>query len=139
MAYFKKMTMGSNPDQQNTVIMGRKTWESIPAKFRPLPGRQNIIMSRNAQPIAGQHVALDLDAALAVATGNVFVIGGGEIYREAIKHAECKTLLVTAIDSDFDCDVTFPEYRDDFVLGGNNGYGYDSDVGYAFERWERKS
>ena len=91
------------------VIMGRRTWESLPARFRPLPGRRNLVVTRNPDYIApGAEIAADLDAAIArVADADrIFVIGGGELYAQAMPGAD--ELLLTEIDADLDGDVLFP-------------------------------
>lgn len=100
--HFKELTLGA------PVIMGRKTWESLPK--RPLPGRQNIIVtSRTDYPAPGAHTAPSLaDAVCMSDSDNVFIIGGGSIYKEAIPHAD--TLELTRIDSTVpDADTFFPE------------------------------
>ena len=101
--HFKALTTG------NTVIMGRKTWDSLPAKFRPLPGRRNIVVTRNAAFRAeGADVAASLPAAVALAESNVaFVIGGAELYRAALPLAD--RLELTEIDADYAGDTGFPE------------------------------
>src|SRR6185369_10604295 len=81
MAHFKALTAG------HTVIMGRKTWESLPPRFRPLPGRRNIVVSRQADYAApGGEVAGSLENALALAStaDTAFVIGGEQIYALAL-------------------------------------------------------
>ena len=105
MAHFKALTMG------HPVLMGRKTWDSIPAKFRPLPGRRNLVLSR--QPglqLEGAEVFANLDAALAACAGEgeVFVMGGAQIYAEAMSRADC--LELTEIDADFEADAFFPPW-----------------------------
>jgi len=131
MAFFKEVTTkipqnvqieNSNPTMlQNAVIMGRVTWESIPLKFRPLQGRQNIVISRNADydlKTKNQSVKLvssierAFDAIDPSTTPRIFVIGGAQIYREAIKHANCSTILLTRIRSKVDCDTFFPEINE---------------------------
>jgi len=100
LAHFKRTTMG------HPIVMGRKTWESI---GRPLPGRRSIVVSRQPGFVAaGAEVADSLEAALArcVQASEVFVIGGAQLYREALPHAE--RLIVTEIDADFDGDAHFP-------------------------------
>lgn len=100
--HFKHLTMG------HPVIMGRRTWESI---GRPLPGRENIVVTRSAQLAApGCRVAHSLDEALAAAgsADAVFVIGGGDLYRAALPLAE--TLLLTEIRRDFPGDAFFPAF-----------------------------
>jgi dihydrofolate reductase len=99
-AYFKRVTMG------HPIVMGRKTWESI---GRPLPGRRSIVVTRNtAFAAAGAEVVASLEAALSLCADapEVFVIGGAELYRVALPHAD--RLLITEIDHDFQGDTFFP-------------------------------
>ena len=100
--HFKALTMG------HTVIMGRKTWESLPEKFRPLPGRQNIVVTRNAgYAAAGATLVNSLADAVAATLGSeAFVIGGAELYRAALPLAD--RLQLTEIDADFEGDTRFP-------------------------------
>lgn len=98
---FRALTSG------HTVIMGRKTWESI---GRPLPDRQNVVVTRQrAYRAPGADVAPSLDAALALVRlpPPAFCIGGGALYREALPRAT--TLHLTEIDRAFGGDATFPE------------------------------
>jgi dihydrofolate reductase len=91
------------------VIMGRKTWESLPARFRPLPGRRNLVVTRQAGYAAeGAETAASLDAALALAAAapRVFVIGGGELYAQALPRAD--ELVLTEVQAALDGDVRFP-------------------------------
>jgi len=105
MRWFVEKTMGK------PVIMGRKTYDSIPAKFKPLHGRQNIIVTRNLQYQAeGGTVVHSLAAALAAA-GDVpeVVIGGGaQIYAEAFPRAQC--LYLTLVEGSFEGDTYFPPF-----------------------------
>ncbi|HQS61627.1 MAG TPA: dihydrofolate reductase [Polynucleobacter sp.] len=97
--FFKKVTMG------HPVIMGRKTWESI---GRPLPGRRNIVVSRNADlTLTGAEVVNSLDAALATLNEfpRVFVIGGEQLFTQAFPKAD--RLFITEIDIDVDGGDTF--------------------------------
>ncbi len=116
LAYFRALTVG---DGSNAVIMGRHTWESLPPRFQPLPERTNIILSRRGvHPVPdGVLQATSLDAALELATGasEVFVIGGGILYREALQRPECRRVHLTRVRGRFDCDTFFPaiESRDD--------------------------
>lgn len=101
--HFKALTTG------HAVIMGRKTWESLPPRFRPLPGRQNIVVSRDPDYRAdGADVVHSLDAAIGLAsTATTFVIGGAELYAHALPHA--KRLELTEIAVVVDGDSYFPE------------------------------
>ncbi len=107
MAHFKRMTAGC------PVIMGRKTWDSLPPKFRPLPGRANIVVTRQADwAAAGAHRANTLQQAIALCAdaGEVWVIGGAQIYAEAAPLAQ--RAVVTEIDRDFDGDAQAPVLGD---------------------------
>ena len=143
MAYFKAVTAQVNePGTKNAVVMGRKTWESIPAKFRPLPGRVNVVLSRgdtlveagseNSAPVNGggkpqvlpEGVFLrpSLDAALELLSESehesgvekVFVIGGAQVYAEAMKSPHCQALHLTEVTPPVDepekykCDAFLP-------------------------------
>jgi dihydrofolate reductase len=104
MRHFRETTRGK------PVIMGRKTWESLPDSFRPLPGRLNIVVSRNrAYRAEGAELAASLDEAIAKAgaANEIFVIGGAELYRQAMAIAD--KLYITEIDADFAGDSVFPE------------------------------
>ncbi|MDW3195195.1 MAG: dihydrofolate reductase [Cytophagales bacterium] len=95
------------------VIMGRKNYESLPHKFRPLPDRTNIIITRqDAYPVEGATVVASLEAALEISKKageeEAFIIGGGEIYRLGLAIAE--TIYLTEIDGEIDGDVFFPEF-----------------------------
>jgi len=105
MQRFKALTLG------HPVIMGRKTWDSLPAKFRPLPGRRNLVLSRQAHLLLdGAEIYAGLESALAACTDadEVFVIGGAQIYAEALPKAD--RLELTELDADFTGDVTFPAW-----------------------------
>lgn len=100
--HFKALTTG------NAVIMGRKTWESLPPKFRPLPGRLNIVVTRDRSYVAdGATVAHSLPQAVAAAgDSRAFVIGGAEIYAQALPLAT--RLEITEVDADVAGDAFFP-------------------------------
>ncbi len=104
--HFRRTTLGC------PVIMGRRTWDSLPARFRPLPGRRNIVVTRNtAWSEPGAEVAHSIEAALAVVADvpKAFVIGGGELYAMALPLAD--ELVLTEIDLDFaDADTFFPAW-----------------------------
>jgi dihydrofolate reductase len=111
-AHFKALTSGS------TVVMGRATWESLPPRFRPLAERRNVVLTRRAGYEApGAEVVPDLAAALAL-PGDVWVIGGGEVYRAALPHAD--RLVVTELADAHDGDVTAPERGEGWTLLGRD-------------------
>ena len=100
LAFFKRTTMG------RPIVMGRRTWESI---GRPLPGRRSIVVSRQAGlAAAGAEVVPSLDDALRLCgdSPEVFVIGGAQLYAEALPRAD--RLIVTEIDADFEGDTHWP-------------------------------
>jgi dihydrofolate reductase len=109
MAHFKATTL-SHP-----VVMGRRTWDSLPPRFRPLPSRRNIVVTRDPQwSSKGAERAGSIAKALELAAepldsatpASVWVIGGGEIYRAALSHAS--VLSVTEVDSPVDGDTYAP-------------------------------
>ena len=122
MRFFRETTKG------HSVLMGRKTWESLPKK---LPGRKNIVISRHEIEDADECVS---DLATFITENKntdeeIFVIGGGMVYFELLPHA--KRLYITEIDaSDLEADTFFPkfnksDYREEVIKEGNeNGFNY---------------
>jgi dihydrofolate reductase len=105
MAHFRELTMG------HAVVMGRRTWESLPEGFRPLPGRSNVVVTRNpewASQGADRVGSVEEALALLESEPRVFVIGGGEIYAAALPYAD--ELLLTEIDVDVEGDTFFPPF-----------------------------
>jgi len=132
MKHFKELTTAGS--EMNSVIMGRKTWDSIPAKFRPLPNRINVVISRT-QNVAFAQSVTSLDAALELPAGKVFVIGGGEIYAMAIQHPQCEELIITKVSGTYKCDTFFPPYEDRFQLDSVLKLGNEDGIVYQIERW----
>jgi dihydrofolate reductase len=104
MAYFEAVTLG------HAIIMGRRTFETIGSK--PLPGRSNIVISRQTDYKAdGCEVAQSLEDALALAgDGEVFIVGGAEIYRQALHSDLVNRMYVTRVEGEFLADTFFPEF-----------------------------
>ncbi|MCK0089548.1 dihydrofolate reductase [Rhodococcus sp. HNM0563] len=102
MAFFRKATMGK------PVVMGRLTWDSLPERFRPLPGRRNVVVTRNPEwSVDGALTASSVEDALELAgDGEIVVMGGGQIYAQAMDHAT--HLLVTEVDLEVDGDAVAP-------------------------------
>ena len=128
---FKRVTMGC------PIVMGRKTWDSI---GRPLPGRRNIVVTRNPQwrPDGAEPVA-SLEAALAAAelAQKVFVIGGAELYAAALPLAD--ELVLTELDADFDGDAWFPAWdRGDFGASAPEEHVTDAGLHYRFVTYTRR-
>ena len=108
MAHFRAVTTGA------TVVMGRRTWESLPPKFRPLPGRRNVVLSRQPSYDApGAETVMTLADALAIA-GDIWVIGGGAVYVEALPFAD--RLSITDVDGEYGGDTYAPELGADWTL-----------------------
>lgn len=131
LAHFKRTTMGA------PVIMGRKTWESI---GRPLPGRRNIVVSRNAGlRLEGAEVAGSLEDALRLCVGveQVFLIGGAQLYAEALPSAD--RLIVTEIDADIEGDAYFPQIDPQrwSVTERERHHSEANGFDYAFVTYER--
>jgi dihydrofolate reductase len=115
---FRSLTMGA------TVVMGRATWESLPDAVRPLPGRRNVVLSR--QPgwrAAGATAATSLEEALADTSEPVWVIGGASVYESALPHADL--LEVTEVDGSFSGDAYAPAIGPEWhVTGREPGSGW---------------
>nr|CAD7460336.1 unnamed protein product [Timema tahoe] len=125
LAYFSKMTkLTQEPTKQNAVVMGRKTWESIPQKNRPLAGRINIVLSRQIKSFGAGVVACPcLESAIDVLSHppwdetieTVWVIGGSSVYQKVMESSLCHKIYLTRILENFKCDVFLPEIPKDFV------------------------
>ncbi|HLG03107.1 MAG TPA: dihydrofolate reductase [Bacteroidia bacterium] len=136
--FFKEKTMG------HCIVTGRKNYESIPARFRPLPGRTNIIITRNRQYEApGAAIVHSLQEAIGKAKQSgeteLFVIGGGEIFSEVFPQTD--VIWYTRVHAQFDADVYFPEldpsewketWREEHVADEKHAYGF------TFLKYERK-
>ncbi|MDP8266481.1 MAG: dihydrofolate reductase [Candidatus Aceula meridiana] len=126
MKHFKEVTTTTkDPLKINAVIMGRKTWESIPEKFRPLKERINVVLTRN-EDLELESSALKAGSfaeALNILSGSVggqqietiFVIGGASIYQEALASKRCDKIYLTQIFKAFECDTFFQEFRSEFI------------------------
>ena len=130
----------------NTVIMGRKTWQSLPPDFQPLPMRANLVLSRNPEYRSfrgNAHGWPSLEAAIQGAKElapsiQMFVIGGGEVFIDAVKNSACLHLYVTEIDAEFACDTFFPE-TPAFRPVLSSPWIEEGGVRYRFRRYDRVS
>lgn len=162
MAYFARVTKRTldslSLDARNSVIMGRKTWTSIPEKFRPLKDRLNMVVSRTI-PETSQGSEFIITSSLESASsealpGKAFIIGGAEIYRQALELPNCNRILLTRVLDDFETDVNFPVVLDPSVSGPwqqkskqelddfvgeetPEGIQVENGTRYVFEMWER--
>lgn len=149
LAHLKRLTSETEvPGTRNAVLMGRVTWETIPDRWRPLPGRVNAVISRQINLVLPDEVlrASSLAHALELARARVeveriFVLGGAEIYRQAILLDTCRHIFLTRVLARYECDAFFPTIpsrfrREALLAEGQDGQG-DAAVGYRIERWTR--
>lgn len=140
---FKRLTSTAAPGQRNALVMGRLTWESVPPHLRPLPGRQNVVVSRSTPKLPdGVWLAHSLDDALVQANvdptiDRVFVIGGGQIYAQAFAHPACAEIVLTRLAARFACDTVIPPVPPDFARVEVLAEVEEAGVRYAIERWVR--
>jgi dihydrofolate reductase len=122
------------------VVMGRRTWESLPDQFRPLPGRGNVVVTRNPDWSAqGADRASSMEDALRLLESEpeVFVIGGGEIYAAALPYAD--ELHLTEIDAEIEGDTTFPGWdRNEFEEVSREPRVAEDGTPYAFVVYRRR-
>lgn len=148
--YFKDVTSTArSPKKKNVVVMGRKTWESIPSEFRPLKDRINIVMTRNKSLSVpegvlraesfNQVLQMTKSEQLKTIIETVFVIGGQQVYEEAIKYPECQKLYITQVHGTYECDAFFPDFMQDFDKAQSSSDHSEDSVTYHFEEYERKS
>lgn len=145
MAYFRRLTREAPEGERNAVIMGRKTFESIPAKFRPLPGRLNLVLSRAPDylPDGAARVA-NLEEALHLVgerpdIHRVFVIGGSSVYAAALAHPACDTLYITQVDATMPCDTFFPPFEGPFERVERSEVHREGGLCYTFDVHRRRS
>ena len=148
MKHFRTLTATKvAADCQNFVIMGKNTWLSLPAKFRPLPNRQNIVLSRS---LTEDEIAEDSKVKLCRSLPEAldfcasrktvercFVIGGAKVYAEALAHQSCSRLHLTQISAKFKCDAFFPPFENTFSLVENSEVQEENGIQFSFKVYER--
>ena len=131
--HFRRVTMGC------PVIMGRLTWDSLPERFRPLPGRRNIVITRNpAWAAPGTETASSVAQALTLLPDaiKVFVIGGAELFALALPLAD--ELILTEIDAELRGDKFFPSWdRTQFIVTSHEPHVGTDGVGYSFTTYKK--
>ncbi len=134
MRRFRELTLG------HAVVMGRRTWDSLPERFRPLPGRRNVVVTRNNSWCSKEaERAASLKGALALLedADHVFVIGGGELYRAALPLAD--ELLLTEIDVETEGDTHFPGWdRNLFEETTREEHVSENGLRFAFATYRRR-
>jgi dihydrofolate reductase len=132
LAHFKATTLGQ------PVIMGRKTWDSLPVKFRPLPGRMNIVVTRQTDWHSDDaHVVHSVDEALQACPTEAqpWVIGGAELYRLAMPLAT--RVVVTEIDADYEGDAFAPELDASWQEASRTTHVAANGLHYSLVNWVR--
>jgi dihydrofolate reductase / thymidylate synthase len=144
--HFKEITTTvADPAKKNAVIMGRKTWDSLPQKFRPLPGRVNLVLSKEGKLSlpSGVRSSQSLDDALSQLSSsdieNIFVIGGAQIYAHAIAHPSCQKLYVTHVQGEYGCDVFFPPISRQFFPISASEHLQENGISFQFSEYLRYS
>ena len=146
MAHFRRVTSGASEGKLNAVVMGHKTWVSKEMEGKPLPNRLNVVITRQQLTVPeGVVVAGSLDAALMAARGDnigdVFVIGGAELIKHAVGHADLRWIYLTRIEQRFGCDTHIPDLdQAGFVKDAWDGEQTceDNGVRYRIERLIRQ-
>lgn len=133
MRHFRELTTG------HPVVMGRKTYESLPERFRPLPGRRNLVLSSNpAYAAAGAEVFGSLEEALEACDRSCFVIGGGQIYEQAAALAD--RIYLTEVEAAPAGDTFFPPlFAEDWRLAEESERIVENDHAFVFRTYERDS
>ena len=127
---FRELTSG------HAVVMGRRTYESLPERFRPLPNRRNLVLSTDpAYSAPGAEVFCDLHSALAACSGDCFVIGGGATYADALAVAD--RVYATEIDAEIDGDTFFPELSSAWRRVEASGPEVENGHAFRFCTYER--
>jgi len=137
MKFFKKTTLG------HFVIMGRKNFESIPQKYRPLPDRTNVIITRQTSYesegcMIVNSIGEALNKAKEAQDTEAFIIGGGEIYRLALENNLVDRIYLTRVHEKFDGDTFFPKLKDDWKLMSSEKHHDEKHIySYSFEVYEK--
>ncbi len=146
MKYFAEVTSDAAEGKQNALIMGRKTWESIPAAHRPLKARLNVVLSRGDVELPeGVLLEHSFEDALKMLdgrddVGKVFIIGGANVFEQAINHPDCEKIYITEVVGEFECDVFFPMPPDGVFEEKSVSETHKDEGGeYRFSVYERAS
>ena len=142
------------PEAKNVVIMGRKTWESLPPNAKPLKDRINIVLSSNPKVISAEkekkldniHVCSSLDESLAFVNqelgqkaGSVFLIGGQRVYEEGMANKNCKEVFLTRIGRNVECDTYMPDkFLQNYKHVETSKTFVEKDTPFVFQRYAQK-
>lgn len=149
MKRFKDITSGLENSNTKCVVMGRKTWDSIPKKFKPLPDRYNIIISTTISTddlpdktyVCRSFDEVDtlLFKLINIELDDVFYIGGAEIYKTAMQRYEIDTYYITEIYKKYECDTYFPTFSLNEYSNTSSIIHQDNDLTYKFIDYKKKS
>lgn len=152
MQHFTTMTTKTeNQELQNAVVMGRKTWDSVPAKYKPLSNRLNVVVSRSEliDLFEGVLHYPSVEEAIKALQKNpqietIWIIGGKGAYEEALNKSLCDKLYITRVKEEFECDTFFPKFNvDDYELINEPSVPSDvqeeNGIQYVFEIYRKKS
>lgn len=133
MQFFKRTTAG------HCIITGRKNYESIPPRFRPLPNRTNIVVTRDKDYVAEGAVVVHsieaaLDHAATLTDEEIFVIGGGQIYATCLEKGYIDRMYITHVSQTFEADVFFPEFsEEDWSIESHESLEVAEEKGFTAE------
>ncbi|XP_058798340.1 dihydrofolate reductase [Phymastichus coffea] len=152
MDFFTKMTSTTNDtDKKNVVLMGRRTWESIPKKFKPLANRINMVLTSQPLDLGDDAIVCkNLPEAVEKISQSplkdnveqVWVIGGSSVYKASMESPNFYRLYLTRIKKHFDCDTFFPQIPENYVLVKDpevpQGMQQEKDITFEYEVYEKK-
>ncbi len=138
--HFSKITKATeDPEKTNLLIMGRNTWESLPDSFKPLPGRRNAVLTRTPEEFdqlenknaENYHSFEEAITSAGDDTETIFIIGGGQIYKQGLELEDLTGLYLTKVHKTYDCDTFFPQVPSRFSK--QEKLGEDTEDGVRFE------
>ncbi|KAG5313330.1 DYR reductase, partial [Acromyrmex insinuator] len=151
MAYFTRMTTNTMcKNKRNVILMGRRTWECIPEKYRPLKDRINMVLTSQLLDYGDDAIvcksiphALDVISGMQNEVERVWVIGGSNVYKSAMESPHFGRLYLTRIKKKFECDTFFPSIPNDFVLIEDpmvpRGIQEEKGIEFVYEVYKRSS
>ncbi|XP_020284523.1 dihydrofolate reductase [Pseudomyrmex gracilis] len=150
MSFFTRMTTSTiDKDKKNVVLIGRRTWDSIPEKYRPLKDRINMILTSQSLNYGDKVItcksllhAFEIIAKMQNQIERVWVIGGSSVYKSAMESPHFKRLYLTRIKKEFECDTFFPPIPNDLVLVRDpavpQGIQEENGIEFIYEVYERQ-
>ncbi len=144
MQYFKEKTVQTeNPNKINAVIMGRKTWDSIPEKYRPLPWRLNFVLTRNPDYSDEWCVVFSSfekcmeTIQLNPSVESVFIMGWATLYNDALHNPDLEKIYITKVEWNYNCDVFFDWVPESFVLEWESEQQAENEIQFTFQVYKK--